>query len=659
MKLENQNILIVSNEPWGDIWYSKHNYAHELSKKNKVFFINPPRPFKFTNFLNFKIHEKKISSELTILEYPNLLPVSILGFWRLNDIIVLKKLHRFFKKKNLHDIIFWTFDPIRLHLPKLLKPKKTILHIVDAYLFSYTSEAHLAKSADLILCVSNKIAENYKKYNSNVVIQPHAIPDNEFITVTHKRNNPIKALYIGKIDSRIDFEFNIEIFKSFPNIEFTLVGMIDEKFKSRVLQEKLKNVFFVPPIKSSDLKNYVSNADFCFIFKNIYSGNNIFSHKLLQYLAQGKPIFGTEFSDITPELKKALYISNDVNEIKKMITAFCAAEENDDKSAVRIKYANEHTFSKALSHIESCKDSNSKNYYLYYDKASKKTRFYNFFRKRFANPTADKLLAGAMRKLTSFQFLFSKLIAPEYLYRKPSYRNYEKDGIKMNLDISNLVDHFIYFSFPDVAINNFISRLKPTDQIIDVGTNIGYTTLQFSKACQRGNVISVEPSPSLFKTLTNHLHLNSASNVSAFNIGLAEKEKTAKLYQVSENNSGMNRILDDPAGLSASESIILKTLDQLVEETKTERVNAIKIDVEGYELNVLKGAYQTLKNKKPMLLVEVDDFNLKQQNASVKEMFELLASLDYSLFNAKTMQALDLNKDYSEAHFDIICFPKK
>lgn len=659
MKLENQNILIVSNEPWGDIWYSKHNYANELSKKNKVVFLNPPRPFKLTNFLNFKIQETIISPSLTVLQYPNMLPVSLLGLWRLNDKIILKRLHSFFEKKNIRELIFWTFDPIRLHLPKLLKPKKTILHIVDAYLFSYTSEVILAKSADLILCVSEKIAENYNEYNSNITIIPHAIPDDEFLTVQHKRNKPLKGLYIGKIDLRIDFDFNIEIFRSFPQIEFTIIGLVDEKFRTKVEQEKLNNVFYLPPVRSSELKKYVSESDFCFIFKKIYSGNNIFSHKLLQYLAQGKPIFGTEFSDINPELKNELYMSNSVEEVKKMLYGFSETEEAIGKSETRIKYAKQHTFSKALSTIENSKEPSSKNSYLYYSTVSRKTKFYNFLRKGFANPFADKILSGAMHNLKFLQFFLSKLVAPEYLYKKPSIRKYNRNGIKMDLDISNLVDHFIYFSFPDIAIKNFITRLKSSDHIIDVGTNIGYTTLLFSKACNTGKVLSVEPSPSLFKTLTHHIDINSAKNVTALNVGLAERERTATLYQVNENNSGMNRILEESEGSSTSESIILKTLDQLANELNFNTVNAIKIDVEGYELNVLKGAHQTLQNKKPILLIEVDDFNLKQQNASIKEMFEFLTSLNYELFNAKTMKSIDLSKEYINAHFDIICFPKK
>src|SRR5215216_5648547 len=97
MKLVNQNILIISNEPWGNIWYSKHNYANELSKKNKVFFLNPPMPFKFSNFLNFKIKEEKVSDTLTILQYSNLLPVSFAGLWKLNDKLILKRLHNFFE----------------------------------------------------------------------------------------------------------------------------------------------------------------------------------------------------------------------------------------------------------------------------------------------------------------------------------------------------------------------------------------------------------------------------------------------------------------------------------------------------------------------------------------------------------------------------------
>lgn len=657
MKLENQNILILSNEPWGDIWYSKHNYANELAKKNKVFFLNPPRAFSITRMFNTKIEEKTIQPNLIVIEYTNALPVSLLNFWKLNDLLILKRLKNYFHRKHIKDILFWTFDPIRLAFPEILSPKQIIVHAVDAYIFSYPSEPILAKKADHIFCVSDKIVSQYKKHNANITVLPHAIPDNEFFTTNNAKNKTLTGVFIGKMDSRIDMAFNLAIFKSFPAIQFKIVGLVNDEFLNAFKQEGLKNILLVPPIKSSEIKKQVSEADFCFIFKKIYDGNNISSHKLLQYLAQGKPIFGTDFSDMSPELKAALYLSNNVEEIKQMLSGYLEKGESESKREIRIDYAKQHTFSKTINTIEGVlKLSPKPNSYLYYGEISYKTRAFNFFRKTLANSFADRILALLMRRVSFLRPVISRIIPPEYLYKNPSLRFYNENGIKMELNISNLVDHCVYFSTDEKAFDKFISYLKPTDTVIDIGANIGYTTLLFSKACPNGNIISIEPSKELFQTINNHLLLNKTKNVKSFHVGLGESEKTVQLYKVSENNSGMNRVFEGEDIPFNSESIIIRPLDNVVRENGITKIDALKIDVEGYEYNVLKGAYNTLKTLAPILLIEVDDHNLKEQHSSPDQLFKFLFDLNYSVFEADTLRKIELEKDYSDVHFDVICF---
>jgi FkbM family methyltransferase len=657
MILEGQNILILSNEPWGDIWYSKHNYAYELSKKNKVYFLNPPIPFSPTKFFS-RIREKKISENLTVIEYANALPVSLLNFWKLNDKIVLHRLKKYFSKKKIKDLLFWTFDPIRLGFPEILDPKKIILHAMDDYKFSFDSEKLLAAKAHHVFCVSPEISEAYKKYNPNVRVIPHAIPDDEFLPVNHKKGAPVTGVFIGKIDGRIDLAFNIEIFKAFPRVQFKVIGIVNDEFLQLLKKENLNNVVLIPPIRSAEIRNYVRDADFCFIFKKNYVGNNISSHKLLQYLAQGKPIFGTDFSDMSPELKNSLYLSNNVSEIKKKLTSFLEQGESEDKTEIRINYSRQRTFSTTLSRIESILEQTPPNAYLYYSKITFKTKLFNVLRRPFTNSFIDGIFSKVMHKSPALRAFFMKIIPPEYLYKKPSFRSYEWNGIKMNLDISNLVDHCIYFCTEQKALDNFIGHLKTSDTIIDIGANIGYTTLLFSKTVQQGKVLSIEPSKELYNTINDHLTLNKITNVTCLNIGLGETEKTAQLYKVSENNSGMNRVFENAETGFNSESISIKTLDDVVWEQRIEKVNAIKIDVEGYEYKILKGAYNTIKTHKPILLVEIDDLNLKEQQASPMEVFKFLEGLNYSIIEASDLKPIEMQKDYTGVHFDVICFQK-
>ena len=84
-------------------------------------------------------------------------------------------------------------------------------------------------------------------------------------------------------------------------------------------------------------------------------------------------------------------------------------------------------------------------------------------------------------------------------------------------------------------------------------------------------------------------------------------------------------------------------------------LNLIKIDVEGYELNVLKGASQTLKNLKPKLFIELDNSNLQRQGHSASELIKFLNQFNYTITNANNNKHVNFNDNFDNCHFDIIC----
>jgi len=119
----------------------------------------------------------------------------------------------------------------------------------------------------------------------------------------------------------------------------------------------------------------------------------------------------------------------------------------------------------------------------------------------------------------------------------------------------------------------------------------------------------------------------------------------------------MNRISNSNDTGLPSEEIQIRSLDEVLAELNTETVNAIKLDVEGYEFNVLKGARKTLEKFHPKLLIEVSDINLKEQGSTPDQLFQFLLDLDYTIFIADSNEKLDLQKDFTNIHFDIICLP--
>lgn len=352
--LRNKNIFIVSNEPWGKTWYSKHNYAWELSVDNKVCFINPATPFSIFNIFNSEIEIHEIKENLSLITYKNILPVRFEFLRSINEWYVFRKLNKFIRKKELKELIFWTFDPVRLSDPKKLNPKLIILHMVDKYLFTTKAEYLIARNADIVLCVAQEIATAYYSLNKYVSILPHAIPEDEFLPVKKENNQQLSAVYVGNIDVRIDFEFQKFIIEKFPNVTFEFVGkLITENVDTyEIFDGKYKNVVLHGEQPFKSLKYFIQKADFCFIFKdNNHPGNNISSHKMLQYFAQGKPIFMTKMSRYE-EVKDILYKENDMQKMAILIENYIRNGEAKELSAKRIAYAKQYSFQNIKRQIE-------------------------------------------------------------------------------------------------------------------------------------------------------------------------------------------------------------------------------------------------------------------------------------------------------------------
>jgi len=354
LKLENQHILILSNEPWGETWFSKHNYAWELAKKNKVYFIDPPVAFHPLNILKPHFDKKIISDNLTVLSYKNILPVSLEPLRLINEIFVFKRLKKLLELNGVNHPIFWTFDPSRLTSPEKLNCSFSIFHAVDKYRFLRKAEYVITKKADLIICVAEEIAEIYKGKNKNVHVVPHAIAADEIIKQRKPRSSKISGVFVGNIDKRIDFAYTAEMIQRFPEVEFHFVGkIINDGSPSHLVFEKgFKNVFHHGEKPFKELKKFISQADFCILFKvNEVGGNKISSHKMLQYFAQGKPIFASHLTQYEP-VKHLLYMSDDRNIIMNSFANFIKHGEDDKLFDERINYAQQHSFENIILKIE-------------------------------------------------------------------------------------------------------------------------------------------------------------------------------------------------------------------------------------------------------------------------------------------------------------------
>lgn len=295
--------------------------------------------------------------------------------------------------------------------------------------------------------------------------------------------------------------------------------------------------------------------------------------------------------------------------------------------------------------------------YRYFEKISAKTRFLNLFRRIFQYSFLEKWLSDKTSGKSVDSF-WAKLVPPEYLYRHGSQRIAIRGNSKYALDISDTVDHFIYFNFNDTAFNRLISMVKEDSVVIDVGANMGRFLLTFASIAKHGSVVGYEPDPVSYKKLSNNVSINSYANIILQNKALGNVAGKLSLARVNPHNAGMNRIsLSGGNSLYDSIDIDVCVLDSEIASLGLNKVDIVKIDVEGFEFRALLGMQQTIHTFHPILFIELVDENLKDTGSSPEEIVLWLINNGYRVHAASSMKQIDKSSDLKDCHFDIICFP--
>ncbi len=286
-------------------------------------------------------------------------------------------------------------------------------------------------------------------------------------------------------------------------------------------------------------------------------------------------------------------------------------------------------------------------------KLTLRVRVLNFFRRVWMIPALERWLSRQTNGRPA-NSLLCKFVPNPYQYRAESLRQFEKDGIRLVVDVSDYIGHFLYFGFTDPGTDRLFNLCRENYNVLDVGANIGWTSLRLARAAHKGQVIGFEPDPLNASRCLMNVQLNDPPNLDILTVGLGESDGEILLETRTPSNRGGNRVA--PAGYAGGgQKIPVRRLDHVEPVLKLGRIDLFKVDVEGYELKVLKGAGEVLTRSKPLLFIEVDDQNLKDQGDSAVALINYLQKLGYSRFNrAENNSPVRLDEDFSNCHFDMI-----
>lgn len=281
---------------------------------------------------------------------------------------------------------------------------------------------------------------------------------------------------------------------------------------------------------------------------------------------------------------------------------------------------------------------------------SLRTRILNFLRRPFQFAPIERLLVGWTNG-RRFSGVISKVPANHYQYPPLSLRHVSRHGLALDLDISDLIQWYLYFGFRDPSLEALQAVCKQGFTVFDVGANIGMTALPISKIVgETGTVFAFEPDPDSFRKCQDHIERNAVRNVHLSSLALSDQRGNATLVSPEDSNKGMNRIGNGP-GLS----IETHTIDGFIEEHALARLDLLKIDVEGSELAVLKGGIRTLRRDRPILFVELDNALLSARGTSARELLEWLDEIGYLIVRADDGSTVTARERLDGCHFDMIC----
>lgn len=199
-----------------------------------------------------------------------------------------------------------------------------------------------------------------------------------------------------------------------------------------------------------------------------------------------------------------------------------------------------------------------------------------------------------------------------------------------------------------------------TNVIIDIGANIGLFSVALGKLCSEADIHAFEPVPSTFDILNKNINRNYLSNVITHNSAIADDQKKVHI-STDMNASQKNRILKKET--EGSHEVEAISIDYFCAKNNFNKVAFVKIDVEGAEPLVLRGAKKMLMSASVnAVLLEVCEENLNNLGFTIEDLKSEISGFPYEVYtfaiNGQINQKVDLSDLINIRSTDVVLIPK-
>ena len=238
--------------------------------------------------------------------------------------------------------------------------------------------------------------------------------------------------------------------------------------------------------------------------------------------------------------------------------------------------------------------------------------------------------------------------------------DYDK-RLLINLDTAYQLEwRIFFFGCYEPHVNRLLKlTVKPDWVVVDVGANIGCHTLTAAALTgPRGRVYAFEPNPEIRLRLGANLGLNRLANVTVVDKALSDRTDRMTLYLPPCDGANQGQAsLHNPGGRSRPIEVEVLPLDQWVDRAELDRVDLIKMDIEGHEVAALTGARSVLAQHRPLVIFEYDPENWSQAGVDYGRAADLFAEADYSLYIIEPGRLIPIDRQPPKAA-DLLAAPK-
>jgi FkbM family methyltransferase len=255
-----------------------------------------------------------------------------------------------------------------------------------------------------------------------------------------------------------------------------------------------------------------------------------------------------------------------------------------------------------------------------------------------------------MRGIIKSQTLFTIKVGKKLFYNTPIHRSKITNMIYKKLFLSAFGDHpvtrvkfkdsefdvstdditilpsMLNGNYEDYLIEVYKTLLSKNDTIIDVGANIGILSIIGAKIVgEKGKVFAFEPVPENYDSLVNNIKLNRLSNINAVKKAVGEKKGKLEIY-LAKNSIGTHSFIEKENHVIAAKEVVqVISLDNYLKDEKS--IDVLKVDVEGFEPYVFRGATKTLQKTKYLLF----EYNREdtEENYGIDNYINLLKDFNF------------------------------